>query len=253
MLSHILLSTLIALLLSLISPCLPSFTFVQISRDSDLMPELVLQALKVANLLTVSAMADSEQKDIAQAITGPLSSDRARACSEWMHSVATNIQVNYDGTVPSLKNELMGLNGNVTAIVANQVLRVGFGFNTGLSLDLDCRKMVVALNLIDLTEVRKNDGTIPMGSVTADVCERSLSTWMDPEDRRDFHIIIKSFVHWAFRNTRRKDSKKRLECLTRKHFTESDSEIVRSMIRDACLYFKDFDRAQEMVAMFSSK
>lgn len=87
-------------------------------------------------------------------INGVLTKCNSGPPTGWLKPLVLAIKSRDNSFVPSKKAELEALRG-ITSTGAATVLQECFGFFPGPALDLECRKMFIALDLVDADEFKK--------------------------------------------------------------------------------------------------
>lgn len=149
---------------------------------------------------------------------------------EWIQPLVATIKDEYKGFMPKTRQELMELAEHhpvVNKQVINQLLE-DIGFFPGLVLDMDCRILVTALEMVDNNEFLEGAG-VSLRLAKADAIEASIKTWLAREDWARFPKVLTSINH-ILHFPAKKDQLKTIQKRIKKDFSDDSSELLLRMV-----------------------
>jgi hypothetical protein len=180
-------------------------------------------------LLCVQKLADADEAEVTTTVRKHSSVIEI----DWMIPLAKEIQRNHGGITPTVKTDLQTLNVQygggkaITETVLNLFLQdIG---EYSLTLDLDCRKLVVATELINISEYLhpSQPSTIDMKLVTCEHVEQSLMTWVTEPEWEHFYETLRSWHQiLAFPADSKKSTINNIEKKIEEKFSPSDKFLL---------------------------
>lgn len=218
--------------------------------DCDENVDAILIGLNDKGLLKIDQMADADIKTIQEVVEGV----KENYGFEWMQAAAKNIQSKHHGIVPSSRDELLALTDTMTEASASLVLQQAFGFSALPVIDNDCRKVMVALGMADLTEFLNKKGRLELGKATTDKLQKSLKTWLPLDEYSSFHCTLKGFAQVVCMHQTISVRKEHAKILKRAYnkFPEDQQTDLWELIHLVATQFKNVKGAKQVLTQFPS-
>jgi endonuclease III len=188
----------------------------------------ILQALENADLITPETIADTTAETL-KALTKPHDPNLPTA---WLVEMCKALVEKNDGLIPVsieglLDLKVKAINGNI----ATAVCQDAFGWLYGPSVDtFYVPQMVVALDLIDVSEHGNNKKLIDAANIDPNIVRASLLTWLPASEWNGFNTLMVSTAQLLMEPTKEhqlKDIKK----IMKSRFVEDDSNLLLGMAK----------------------
>jgi len=143
-----------------------------------------------------------------------------------------------DAQVPCWQTALVEI-PHVDEAIARRVLQSGFGLFAGPSLNINCRKVCLATQLLDWDEFKDDDDDqpvdIPIDKISHGHLEKTLLTWFDGnrEDWTTFDVVLTSLSFLLVKDNR----KRKVRSVIKNRFVHKDQEELLDMVKDILVYY----------------
>ena len=196
-----------------------------------------MEDLAEASLITAKELAKASEDNLMAIVRKHSPSIDA----SWLQPLASEITKKHRQLPPDTRQAVMALtslHGIANSWVVNTYLQEAFGFFAGLAIDMDFRRMVVALEMLDTNEI--GTGSLSIAKISPAHIEKSLETWLEPIHWQAFQQTLKSVQQLLSLPPAGKKTSPRsaVEKVVRDNFAEHNQHILFDMLSRVATMFK---------------
>jgi len=205
----------------------------------------LIRDLHRANLFTCLELDSHSLEDVAQALVeGGSAKHLTPSMLEKMPDIVKDVayyiveNVSKDGYIPCQLEGLLDV-PYVDECIAHRLLQCSFGCYIAPPLSINCRRVCLAIELLDWEEFRKSDDQGPLdirvSKISYDKFAKSLLTWFNVSREHwvNFDVALTSLAHLLVEDNR----KAKVRSVIKKRFNRANQEELMDMIKAILVYY----------------